>query len=595
MSTSKNTGDLTREEIPDVRPRLSFDQLDVLFAYLLKSPSIFLEAMCELKPEHFNQPGEAGRALIWKRLVALYQKYQTLPDRRILEAAVAATMDADPDLYSPSMRQDMSGLLQFVDDYETDVVFQSEAYGRDVLRFFLQERVVMDPLTTLVQNIRMGVLKDPSTLFARLAATTARVNAIGVRAVSLLLPPNWRPAQEARISTGIDWLNLATDGGFVPKWTYGIFGPFGSFKTGTGIQVAVRSAQQFTAAAVPVGKRPKLVAYLVYEGGADAIRLRALGCAAGIPHKRIYNHFGGGEALSTTGNLQPYENARYEGTPNRLHHLGEVERLQGGLERTANLHIIDMSGPRENPAAGSGGLAEVVAVLDRLQRETGQEIGLIVIDYAKIMIKRYMKEHGIPTTETRHLMGGLPDELRRQVAERFNCVAVILQQLNTTANKRAAGSAQHHADSSEAGDFGENLYYCFTLSAIDKANGHTTQFNATKTRDGAGLAQPIILQLVGDEEQLVDASTRYVRSNQGRITRRDVAESFVTADDTGPVVAGDGVPGPGRGAVPQAARPRVPSRPGQINYVPAVPPVPAPAEPPPADVPPEAPPPEPPQ
>ena len=85
----------------------------------------------------------------------------------------------------------------------------------------------------------------------------------------------------------------------------------------------------------------------------------------------------------------------------------------------------------------------------------------------------------------RFYIGRLPDLIRRDIADKFDCAAIVLQQMNKNANTKKPGSLLTHGDSSEASDFGENCWFCFALSAPSKnENGIvTTTINMSKARD----------------------------------------------------------------------------------------------------------------
>lgn len=526
MTSSPKTGDLARDELPETRDRLKFDQLDMMQIFTLRHPTLFLEAIRELKPEHFNVGGEQVRRLVWAKAVYLFGKYGTMPGPQVLETEVLAAMDADTDLFTHDNREEAVSLIGTAFEMEPGFIAGNTAWARDLLVNFLMERMVHAPLKGLMEKTGEAmVLANPLATLERLKTTYTRIAALGTSAASKLLPPGWKPQTTRYISTGIPWLDPIMGGGTNAGKVYGIFGPFGSFKTGFGVQVAVAGAQVRWEIAQATGEPPRLSVYVVYEGGEDEIRIRALATAAKMPKKHVVDHFLSDEPLSTFDSWKPYEVERRQQMQNPELMMPEVQRLEDGVLRTDNFRILDFSGSQANPHAGQGYIPEIVSALDRLRQDTGLEIGLVVIDYAKLMVRRYMRANGIKPEQTRFFMGDIPDTIRREVGERFGCAVWILQQLNTSANKKAAGSAQHHADSSEAGDFGENLWYCFTLSAVNKAQGHTIQLNATKTRDTEGLSEPLVVQISGNENCLVDAGARFTTRN-GKIVRRDIAEAI---------------------------------------------------------------------
>lgn len=545
------------DEAPEVSGRLKFDQRDVLMTYLIRNPVIFLDARRELKREHFTEGTETALGVMWAVLLELYKKYGQLPGRAQLEAEVLAVLEDDPDRYTEGMKVDISTLISTAFEMETDFLATNEQYGRDLLCQFLLERAVMAPMSAFMRNAAAGVLRNPMRDLDRMRGMVGKVEALRSYTATCLVQPGWKPKTQVQVPIGIDWMDEALDGGQTVGQVYGVFGPFGSFKTGVCVQIGVATAQTQYVSALGSDQKPRLTVYVVYEGGEDAIMLRALGCAAKIPRKRLLHHYLGTGSLSTNRtNLQQYEADRYAGMPAATI-MPEIDRLEEAKTRVANFHILDMSGSAKNPHAGNGYIDEIVTGLERLRQQTGQEIGTVIIDYAKLMARRYLQARGLPYEHMRHVVGPIPDYVRRDICERFGCTAWIAQQLNTAANKKAAGAGQHHADSSEAGDFGENLWYAFTLSAVDKKNGNSVQFNATKTRDSEGLSEPIILKIAGDQECLVDASSTYMRGPRGNIALRTVAGTMIAPPPA------DGEPAAGEPAAAPRAR-----RPGQVGFVP---------------------------
>jgi hypothetical protein len=119
----------------------------------------------------------------------------------------------------------------------------------------------------------------------------------------------------------------------------------------------------------------------------------------------------------------------------------------------------------------------------------------------------------------RHLTGDFGDECRRLIADRFGCQVWVLNQLSGQANKKGPGARFTHADSAEATNFAENLWYCFWLGNKDRRN-NTLAFGCSKTRRSEGV-EDSVLELRGEYARFVSANDRFsICPNTRRIVKR---------------------------------------------------------------------------
>lgn len=400
------------------------------------------------------------------------------------------------------------------------VMVDLEPWARSETARLLSERKVVDPLRRRLSEARGGFILDPSSMLADSAAALASIQALkGSRAVGVV-PDGWHMDVPERTQTGDTFIDRILGGGTQAGKMYGVLGPSGAFKTGLGTQLCVSAAvSQYARARHDPSHRPGLAVYAVYEGGKDEIQLRAMSCAAEIPKDRLERFYTGRFPLGNRPGEADYEAAYGFKMP-------ESERLVMASQTTRHMRILDMAGPKENPACGTGYVDELAGALSNLVRTTGQPLACVVVDYAKLMARRHlMASKAKDDRMLRHLIGTLPDRLRIAVADQFRCPIWILQQLNTEANKKAAGAVQHHAYASEAGDFAENLWFAFVLSSVDKANGSTVTLHASKTRDTAGLKPIEVLRIDGVRNRLVPAED-YAYDPQ---TRRIVSRTALSA------------------------------------------------------------------
>jgi hypothetical protein len=497
-----------------VKDRIDPDRVQLMMAFVIRHPRVFLEARQLLLPEHF-QVQEGSYHTLWQTACMFYDNFGKMVPVDIVKTELAKLT-----LTMPTLVQDVMPILNF----DWTALDDNENYGMDLLKWFLTERAVNDPLSSAMDQSRGLALGNPSNLLDRLMQVHARIASVGSIEDATICPTGWRPQIGQFQPTGESWLDRLLDGGTFEKQTYGLLGPFGSFKTGLAVQLSVNAAKRQFASPTP-----GLVVYVVYEGGNTAIRLRGMSCAASMPFKRLRMYYNAGDPLSRSNALEDYEIARYQYASPSTPRWGEVERLNTAVASMKHFRVVDMSGTVKNPSSGTGYVPEVAGAIDRLCNEAGLPLAWLGIDYAKLMARKHWRTHlGGKDGALRHLIGELPDEIRSKILERYGGVAWILQQMNAAANRKSAGAAQHHSDSAEASDFPENLWYAFTLSKVNPAMGHTIQFNATKTRDSEGEKQGTVLRIEGDANKVVPADQRYcINPATGKIMEREVAERFV--------------------------------------------------------------------
>lgn len=514
---------------PAVTVRMTEPEVRMMLLYLARSTPTLMSARQELTPELFSPVVEGGPLLFLTALYSYHDAYQATPPSVLLVQEVERAFARLGATLPAGSREWAVEAAQLVDDPGVvTAILANEQAGVDLLYRFLYERLVAAKLRHVIsQTPGHLVLSNVAGVLSDMTGLVDRVQAVRTPSASMLFPDAGITVEMPDvIPTGVGFLDDdILEGGPQAGKVYALFGPWGSFKTGLAVQMAVSAAERQLAS-----ERPGLVVYFVYEGGEHEIRIRGIAAASDMPKRAVEDYFRGGGAggiLSTRTTLKEYETRRYDQaqTPPEAR-LGEYERMALARQRMTHLRIKDMSGPKDNPSAGSGYMPEVVATLDRITRESGLPIRMVIVDYAKRMAKRHLEAHKKRMDDLRHYVGDLPDLFRRHVAERFGCAVWLLQQLNPGANKKAPGAAQHHADSSEAGDFGENVWYAITLSSVDRANNHTVQVNATKVRDSAGPPTGIVTRIDGTRSKLV-IDPDHVIGQMGRLVPRGLHQAFV--------------------------------------------------------------------
>jgi hypothetical protein len=137
-------------------------------------------------------------------------------------------------------------------------------------------------------------------------------------------------------------------------------------------------------------------------------------------------------------------------------------------------------------------------------------VSVIVVDYVLLAVERNLSDQGLDPS--RHLRLAIPafvDAARLQLAGRFNTSVWLLQQFNTTANKKSPVAKMTYGDAAEAGArFVHNLTFCAALGTKD-IETNCTLLSFPKRRRAGDAQQSRILQIDPTFHRLNDATQNY--------------------------------------------------------------------------------------
>lgn len=507
-------------------PSLAQQQLELVIGLTLRNPPLYNEVRSTLlQPATFI----GGAETLFELSVSAYESARVksggTPSVEVWVAELYAFGVAAPLQYPSHLLGNVEKYIRNVCQISEDEARSHGTYARHELGRFLTERHAIVPLRSQLDKARAGMLSDPNAVIREAQRSLDRIAAVSSPAPMAEAFPTSRYRDSVRYPTGLPFIDEVTAGGFEGRRVYGLFGPSGAFKTGTANQIAVGMAQAEVARyTLNRDSLPGLCIYAVYEGGAEEIQPRAVAAAADMPRQRVLDLFHGQDAAGRRAELTTAVGAHeYE----RLERMqaSEVERWEYANRGLMTFRIADFSGSDpvtgKPNGAGVGYVEEIAGRVDSIQRETKLPVRLVVVDYAKLMVRRHMMAKGIKMDHLRHYLSLMPDLIRSQIADPYDCSVLLVQQMTAQANRKAAGSALSHVDASEASDFGENLWYCFCVSAVDKHNGHTVQITASKTRHTAGTGgvvmriNPNTTKLVTDDDYMICPRTRRIVPKRG--------------------------------------------------------------------------------
>lgn len=488
-------------------------ELDLLFIYIMRMPAIFNEAKAHLRPEYFDAV-EAQYAVFWATVVDLEAQYHHVTYEMVaaeIQRRTASSHALSADVVYQVIREDREGLAYSVMLHPLTEQLSSD-HARDLLRRFLHERTVARPITRIMSQSRGGSYpRNVMQLIDQASAQFRRIDAIRNVPIGGLMPQRGSPlpAPMQYTPTGLSFVDPYIKGQRKGD-ANGILGVFGSGKTTFGVQLALENAQNsYNAYLTGQAERPGLNVFLSYEEPESKVNKRLWAYAARIRRDKLET-LQDWNQLTTPANIEPYERELSAAGVDGVIY-SESERWDMAMPwYNSSFRLFDMSGSENFPAAGSGGVAEIVAMLSRLVEETGQPINSIVADYAGLICRRQMQTNNVSEEKTRFHLQSIGDDFRRQIAERFQCTAWLLHQFNGDQNKRSPTTLLHHSDASESKAFAENLAVCGCLGVEDKSTG-CRLLNWSKVRYFQDRSQSApTLQIDGRFGSMVDVSNRYV-------------------------------------------------------------------------------------
>lgn len=523
---------------PQVHGRMAFDERETLMAYLLRHPGVYAEARQVLTPEHFTESFEIIWAIVWRSCMDLSDQYGALPPQGMLETDALARIAEHPGEVPPEGVTELRNFMEYIFDFDVSLLFSPEyqQYGYDLLHRFLKERHWTDPVRRFIQELGDAVPVDVPNLLEDFKNRYAQVQGASATVMEDLVPIGGLEEEALHItSTGFTFLDEPMGGGAADGECYGLLGTYGSGKTMLACGIGAEAATRCVREAVKTRKLPRHVFHFTYETPPNDIRKRVIAYLAQIKLDNL-NQVPYAEHLSKTGRRHAYEEEMFPTDPR-----GEWERYNDTRSIWQTYHIANMTGPRSNPKAGSGGIEEIAAELEKFHTRWRFIPDTVIIDYALVCVRRFIKAKGWDVDrKLRHLVGEFGDECRRLIASRYGCRVWILNQLSGQANRRAPGARMSHADSAEATNFAENLWYAFCLGNKNPES-NTVVIECTKKRRSEGTNETSVLELRGDMARFVTADSRYmIDPNTNRIVKKSVGEVVAPSSSSG-----------GRGAQPR--------------------------------------------
>lgn len=516
---------------PGARYRLSRWQRCMAWKWVLRTEEGFKTAQQILAVyPHLLQP-----ALLLQSCWESLRQHWQVSNRPPSEAEMVSYLERSRSswLISSQDAQEADALLDFIyaDDTSNQLQQDHKLYAHWLSLWF--EELITD---SVGQQLSIGSELIPSDLpeFLRKAALHIELaKSSGNDKLTVPFPDEDDLLEKpvTRYPTGIPTLDSYMNGGQIPTEVYGFCGPPGSCKTMVGIQLAVEAAK-FWQTQVDDPERCPRVYLVLWEGPLDYIKRRILSYAAEVAIDSLEQ---GKDALSThPGNLKPYELEMYRDQAfSGQKRLSEKERLEIARKRlNRNFRILDFTGGGAYQAASCQMCQGVKMVIDQDQQSNGNPgVGMIVLDYAGLAVRKYLNAHGRRADELRHHLvawGGLAKAL---LAETYRCPVWCLHQLGTEAAARSPGAIPKMTDSAEAKNFLENMDFGFYVGVPTREN--LCVLSMVKQRRAGRMPERIWL-IDGRLNRIMDVSHMYKRTPVNTIVpMHDYSVSAVESDQNG--------------------------------------------------------------
>lgn len=503
---------------------LSWQEIAFLLCSMVRHQSLLEDASRELTRGMFT-PTESAFLCLWDAISDAGQR-RVCDSQPALAACLAAATARLPD----------SGDRQAAQEYGEQLLayaFAHPAQSFDVdlatqlLRRFLTERGVLLPM-------RREIAANPATtpaamdaLLQRYMNMQERISATGGLPTNEAMPAFGTVIERpvTLIPTGIRYIDDRL-GGQRTGDANGLIGVTGTGKSTLAANIVVAAGRLAYADAIASDSRPAQSVLFSYEEPKERIDPRVWSCAARIRRDKLEPAVNW-EAMTSRdlGNLEEYEQQLQARGAGALV-FGERERWQMTREWLGHVvRVMDMSGSADFAGFGSGGVREIAAIMERMASRDGATYRTVVIDYAGLVVRRYMEAHGIRQEQTRQLLKSFVDECRRQIAERYNCTVWVLHQVKGDAGNWAPTRLVHHTDSGECKDFAENAAVCGCIGPYCKTTGcRFLNFSKVRYRQGERI-KPVVVRIDDTLADVIDVTGQYLvaANNRGFVSRSDTA------------------------------------------------------------------------
>lgn len=526
-----NSEDMAQQ---DHDPALTDDEIRELMRALLQYDRLLAAAIrAGLSENHFNGHNEHVFFVLYYAARTLHEAHGAVTADMLITNIRAWDAHAVVVLSPPDSEflLGTNGAPGFIDESFLPLALDQNqqrarrTYYEGVLRRFLNVRSIKAELQTLVNSADPeSAPLDPVSILDMFHVKAQKIQHLGATATNaahmpefgahIELPPVAEP-------TGVRWLDEFI-GGIRARDLIGLLGPYSGGKTTMLISATAQIAQMFYNT-----QQNKVAVFISYEDDAEKVRPLIWSAFGHIDRDLFSRGVSPWDALSTTANLKPYDLLLPENRNGQII-LGERERWDGARQWCNEyFHYLDFASSRDNSSVGKGGLSEVVVALQQIVESTGKQIGFLSIDYAGLMMERYIEAaRNAQSSDYSRYLSLLPNALRQHIANEFNCSILLAHQIAAGMANELPGKYMHHTNAKGSKGFAENLHSCACVGQRDEdsrvSTVHWSKIRAFVPPSAKGLVQIsphyVGVNLVTDDY--------YVDVMTNRIVRRGDIGSF---------------------------------------------------------------------
>jgi hypothetical protein len=505
--------------------------IEFFLMHAARCEKVFQAARMHLKPEHFSKIGESTYQTVWAALLDYYERQLELPDYHALSMRILNAIASTPSNVTDTAMVDAHSLVEWMYDkekYPDEELSPNEAL--ETLREILLDRETGDAIRNAVLHAGGRHIHDLPKLLEKQQRRVEEINSIG-RADDddSTIPDNWDEVIRPRLPTGVSFVDRIMEGGCEAGDCNVILGPAGGGKTTLSMQLACSIARLQTTYTGPNSPiEPGLVVFVGYEDGKRMMQIRAGSCAAHVLKNRLRSQIEAGGKLSTSGNLEQYEQIMYAGTPNTIERLGEQERLEE-IKPWMNkyLALVDYHDPKNG---GRGHITEIRQKLAALQQKRGLPIRAVFVDWAGVLVRNYLlASYGKVESSTMSLeLAGVLHRCKSELAAPFGTTVWISHQVAGRHTGRPPATRPHHSEAQWCTSFADYAWFAFCLGNKDEEH-NVCQFVASKTRHGES-GPPVLLKINGAFCRMEDVSDKFKPDHAGlRLLPRDDVDRLQAA------------------------------------------------------------------
>jgi hypothetical protein len=505
-----------------------------MLSVLMRDESAYDTVQAQLEPSHFR---ETYLELAWSSFRDMKEQYGQAPNEEFLLGEIQNRLQQvdDDDYLSEDEFELLDQFIQVTYALTDDEVSSSVGIALKIAQQVLEENLHLEASAAFEGQIAANL----PALLTGFASRAEAINTVDSTGADVPFPDDLTEMPELiKIPTGISFIDRYMNGGQCATEVYGFLGPFGSCKTTTVCQLGVNRVRHDMTNFKETGIAPPITYLVFWEEPMQSVQNRLLSCFADIHINVMESRDFSSLTSKSKGNYNDRERRNYKDD------LAAGRKPPGQLDRlaAAKVHMnrclrILCLGTEQKYAAHAVTMADGVrAVIEADQRKLGNPgVSMVVCDYAGAAAKMKIGHEGLsPDKVMRHLIGGFPMAIKSRIGVPYNCPTWVMHQLNTQANTLSPGQAPKMTQAAEAGNFAENLSFCFMVGNQNK-DGLCTLTNVKHRR--AGAQSDIVIRIDGAFAQVFDASDKWVLKGSNFISRDDLRT--IADDDEGYDGSGD--------------------------------------------------------